>query len=249
VQRGRYQGVALALDLADELVDLAPVQQQLAGAHGIGGHVAGGRDQRGDLGAEQEQLAVADHRVGLADVGAAGADGLQLPALQRKAGLEAVLQVVLMARALVQRDGAAAFCLILACLLAHGGNCPRCGVALTCPRSNAAPWSGIPRCGCSDWSTTWRPIRAGSHGATTPGCWSAGSRGWWRSWSSGSVRSGPGSPPRTPCIRHTGSTWPCATARSGACRGGGCSTPWTSPPAGCSWCSISSRSRSCCWRR
>src|SRR5690606_36558986 len=72
-----------------------------------GDDVGGGLDERGDLGTEQVQLASADHRVAFADVGAARADRLQFPALQREAGLEALLQVVLVAGALVQRNGAA----------------------------------------------------------------------------------------------------------------------------------------------
>src|SRR3546814_6820125 len=113
VQRRGHAGVAVALDAANQLVDLAPVQQQLAGAAVVGDDVAGGGDQRRDLGAEQEQLAAAHNRVALGDVGAAGADRLQLPALQRETGLETLLEVVLVARALVQRHGAAAVCLIL----------------------------------------------------------------------------------------------------------------------------------------
>jgi hypothetical protein len=46
-------------------------------------------------------------RVALADAQAAGADGLQFPALQRHARLEAILEVEIVACGLVQGDGLA----------------------------------------------------------------------------------------------------------------------------------------------
>src|SRR3546814_3523377 len=94
VQRRGHEGVAVALDAANQLVDLAPVQQQLAGAAVVGDDVAGGGDQRRDLGAEQEQLATAHNRVALGDVGAVGADRLQLPALQSETGLATIIEVL-----------------------------------------------------------------------------------------------------------------------------------------------------------
>ena len=128
-----------------------PVQQQLAGAALVGDDVGRGRDQRRDLRAEQEHLAARDDRVGFADVGAAGADRLQLPALQGQAGLEALLEVVLVARALVQGDGAAAGALAfilagLACLefLAIAPLSPMCERA-GAPNLNAAPMPTIRR--------------------------------------------------------------------------------------------------------
>ena len=62
-------------------------------------------DQRCDARAEQEDLAVLDHRVAFADVGATGADSLQFPALQGQAGLVAGFEVVLVLGTLGQRDG------------------------------------------------------------------------------------------------------------------------------------------------
>jgi hypothetical protein len=59
VQVQRHQRVAGALDLADQLVDLGLVQQQLAGAQGFRMAPGGGGGQGADVGAEQEQLAVA----------------------------------------------------------------------------------------------------------------------------------------------------------------------------------------------
>ena len=46
VQLERHQGVAAALHLAHQMIELAPVEQQLARARGIGIDMRGGRDQR-----------------------------------------------------------------------------------------------------------------------------------------------------------------------------------------------------------
>src|SRR5690606_39725476 len=245
VQRGGDEGVAVALDAADEGVDLAAVQQQLAGATVVGDDMGGGRDQRRDLRAEQEQLAAADDRVALGDVGAPGADRLQLPALQRQAGLQALLQVVLVARTLVQRHGPAALCLILvAILLAHGGIVAVCRVPWRCPPprtdtadgsecrpSSAAPSSNIPPRACSPWSTTSPPIRAASTGARRRTCSSPTTPASSRAWTWASVRCAPGSPPRTPCRRRTTSRWPCARGHSSGWTGAGSSMRWTNRPA------------------
>src|SRR3546814_16400922 len=75
VQRRGHEGVAVALDAANQLVALAPVPQQPAGAAVVGDDVAGGGDQRRDLGAEQEQLAEAlDRERQTAGGGKEGAD-------------------------------------------------------------------------------------------------------------------------------------------------------------------------------
>jgi hypothetical protein len=97
--------------------------------------MAGGLDQRRELGADQEQLAMLDQGVTVGDVGAAGADRLQLPALEGQAGLVPLLQVVFVPGAFVQGNGlgdrralarlVACLCLILAdFLLAHSSYCP-----------------------------------------------------------------------------------------------------------------------------
>src|SRR5690606_16445515 len=231
VHRGGDEGVSVALHAADQVVDLAPVQQQLAAALGIGDDVGRGLDQRRDLRAVQEQLTVADHRIAFADVGAARTDRLQLPALQRHARLEALVELVVVACAPVQRDGPVAVCLILAAVLAHSAIVPEAGHAREpCPRSNAAPWWNIPRAGCSRWSTTSPPIPAGSAGARMPRSSKRTRRGCWPGSSSASAGSEPGSPPRTRSRRRTTSRWSCATAPSSGCTGAGCSIPSTRAP-------------------
>src|SRR5690606_13631331 len=242
VHRGGHEGVAVALHAADQVVDLAPVQQQLAAALGVGDDMGRGLDQRRDLRAVQEQLAIAHHRVAFADVRAAGANRLELPALQRHSRLEALVELVIVARAPVQRDGPVAVCLILAALLAHSAIVPEAGHPREpCPRSNAAPWWNIQSIACSSWSTTSPPTRAASAGATTRGSSKLASRGCWRGWNWASAASGPGSPPRTPCRLRTTSRWSCATARSGACMGAGSSMRWTRTPARSRCRSTSSR--------
>lgn len=101
------EGVALALDGADERVDLFPVQQHFARAAVVGHHVGGGADERRDRGADQEDFALDDHGVAVAEIDAAGAQRLHFPALQFKAGFEALVDVVLVACAFVQRNGTA----------------------------------------------------------------------------------------------------------------------------------------------
>src|SRR5690606_25995377 len=95
VQVERHERVAGPFDLADQLVDLVALQQQLAGAHGIGLHVGGRFGQRRDVRADQEKLGVADHDVAFLQLGAAGANGLDLPAFEDEAGFETLLDEVI----------------------------------------------------------------------------------------------------------------------------------------------------------
>jgi len=94
VQVQRHQGIAGTLDLADQLVQFGAVQQQLAGAQGLGMAEGGRRGQRADVGAEQEQFAVAHDDIGLLDLYLAFADGLDFPPLQYDAGFIPVLDEV-----------------------------------------------------------------------------------------------------------------------------------------------------------
>src|SRR5690606_20772589 len=67
VEVERYEGIAGALDLADELVDLRGVHQQLAGPRGIRLHMGRGFRQGGDVAADEEELAVAQDDEGFLD--------------------------------------------------------------------------------------------------------------------------------------------------------------------------------------
>src|SRR5690606_33132745 len=220
---------------------LAPVQQQLAGAPVVGDDMGGRLDQRGDLRAHQVQFAVLDVGVAVGEVGAAGADRLDLPALQRQPGFEAFDQVVFEAGTLVEGDGPVrrrglrVLCLIIGRFLAHSSIVAEIGRPQTpqvkCQASRAALWSPIPRPACSTWSTTWPPILGGSPGASRHRSWSRATSACWRGWTWAWARCGPGSPPRTPWSGRNASTCSCVTGRSSGCTACGPSTPWTRPRA------------------
>ena len=67
-------------------------------------HVGRGAAQRIDAAADQAQLAVADDDVAVGELHLAGADGLDLPALEHHAGLVALLDVVVEAGLAVLGD-------------------------------------------------------------------------------------------------------------------------------------------------
>jgi len=85
-------------------LSISAVQQQLARAAVFRDDVGRGRDERHDRRTEQEDLAALDDRIGVAEVDAPGAQALHLPALEGDAGLVVLVDVVLVARALVLRD-------------------------------------------------------------------------------------------------------------------------------------------------
>src|SRR5690606_22925240 len=82
------EGVSGALDLADELVDLLGVHQQLAGARGLGLDVGGGLGQRRDVRAEQEERAAARDAGRLLAAHTSRADRLDLPPREHETGFE-----------------------------------------------------------------------------------------------------------------------------------------------------------------
>ena len=73
VQPQRHDRLALGLGPAQQLVDLGAVEQQLAGPLRLV-VVAVAALERGDVGADQPRLAALDARVGVGQVGLAGAD-------------------------------------------------------------------------------------------------------------------------------------------------------------------------------
>src|SRR5947209_7173995 len=93
----RHDGAALALDGADQHVDLALVQQQLARPLALVIEaVAGG--VFGDVGIDQPGLAAILRDVGFGDRAAAAAQGFHLGAGQRDAGLHGLLDEVVVPR-------------------------------------------------------------------------------------------------------------------------------------------------------
>ena len=95
------QGVALLLGGDDELVDLAFVEEEFAGAEGVVVHrVAVG--EGADVGVEEEGFAVFEEAVGVFEVGFAFADGFDLGAAEGDAGFYAVGEEVVEAGGAVE---------------------------------------------------------------------------------------------------------------------------------------------------
>jgi ribosome-associated toxin RatA of RatAB toxin-antitoxin module len=105
IELQRYQCVAAALHLAHEVIELTPIQQQLARASRIGIDMGGGRIQGADVRAEQEGFAVLHIDVGLGNLRFAGAHALDLPTHEGNAGLEALFDEVVEARLAIDGDG------------------------------------------------------------------------------------------------------------------------------------------------
>ena len=100
------------LDRAREPVDLALVQQQLARPRGLM-RVAAGLRVFGDMGVDQvERAAAFVRRIGVGDIGLAGAQRLHLRAGQHEAGLERVLDRIVEAGLAVLGDELAALALL-----------------------------------------------------------------------------------------------------------------------------------------
>src|SRR5690348_15031638 len=184
----RDQGQALALDRADQLVDFGAMQQQLAGAAIVGNDMGRGRDQRRDRCPEQEQLAALDQRVGIGEVDAARAQAFDFPSLQRDAGLVALVDVVLVASALVQGDCRSALGIVVFFPghARYNGERSRARLALRAKeyscRSIAMRWFATRRNRCSTSSTTSKLTRDASPGAwghTSPSMMTST---WWRGW-------------------------------------------------------------------
>jgi hypothetical protein len=76
-------------------------------------HVGGGADQGRDRGADQEDLAFQYHGIAVAEVDSASAQCLQLPTLQGDTRLIALVDVVFVAGALIERDSAASFVVLV----------------------------------------------------------------------------------------------------------------------------------------
>jgi hypothetical protein len=93
----RHDGAALALDGADQLVDLPLVQQQLARPLALV-VVAVARGVFRDVGVDQPGLAAVLGDIGLRDRAAPAAQRLDLGAGQRQAGLEGLLDEVVVPR-------------------------------------------------------------------------------------------------------------------------------------------------------
>jgi hypothetical protein len=96
VQPKRDDGESLGLRLAQELVDLVAMEEQLAISLGLV-VLPVAPVPRGDVRADEPGLTVVDARVRLGQVDLPGADGLDLGPGQDQASVEGVLDVVLVA--------------------------------------------------------------------------------------------------------------------------------------------------------
>lgn len=117
IQGCRHQGIALALDQADQFIQLAAMQQQFAGADGVRVDMGGGSAEGHDMGAEQERLAILDGDVTLFDLNPPLTQALHFPALQGDAGFVAFFDEIVVPRLFIERDGGAplGFFLCFAC--------------------------------------------------------------------------------------------------------------------------------------
>ena len=103
MQVDRHQGITGTFHLADQLAYFIGVEKQFARAHGVRLDVRGRGRQGTDVSPDEVELAVADVHVAVGQLDLAGADGLDLPALQHEPGFMVFFEVVLEA-------GAAVFC-------------------------------------------------------------------------------------------------------------------------------------------
>src|SRR6185369_981130 len=106
VQVERDQRIAFLLDLSDQAADLILVHQQLLGPYGIGADMGGRGLQRIDLAADHVQLAALDDHIAVGQLRLALAQGFDFPALQHHAGLEFLLEEVVVGRLLVVGNAA-----------------------------------------------------------------------------------------------------------------------------------------------
>ena len=95
MQVERHQGIAGALNLADQLADLGGMQQQLARAYRIGTDVGRSRRQGTDMATDQKNLSVTQNYIGLLQLNPACTDRLDVPTFENDAGLDALLDEVI----------------------------------------------------------------------------------------------------------------------------------------------------------
>ncbi len=116
-------GVALAGDQALELVEFTAAQQQFAGPGRVAHHMAGGRLQWQEAGAEQVGLTIAEDDIGFADVGLARPQRFDFPPLQGQTRLDLLFDEVFVARASVECNGVGPG-FVFTVFFAHDGRFP-----------------------------------------------------------------------------------------------------------------------------
>ena len=101
MQIERHQGVAFLLHLADQVLDVVFLEQQLLGAYRIGVDVRGGCFERVDLAPQQKQFTVANQHIAVGQLHLAFPQSLDLPAIQHHARFVAFLEEIVVGRLLV----------------------------------------------------------------------------------------------------------------------------------------------------
>lgn len=113
------EGVASAFDFSDQGGEFLAVHEQLAGARGVGNFMRAGLFEWREVGANQKCFPSLEHDVGFGDLCATGAQAFDFPALQHQPGFVAFLDVIIMARASVDRDGAVVSLVSVGFFLCH----------------------------------------------------------------------------------------------------------------------------------
>ena len=104
IQGQGHHGVAIAVDAAEQGIQLASVQQQFTGTRRIAHHMRRSHVKRGDGGAKQVGFTVTERHVAVAEVGFACTQRFNFPP-QRQARLELFFNEVFETRALVLGNG------------------------------------------------------------------------------------------------------------------------------------------------
>ena len=105
VHGGAHAGIAFLLDRGSQSVYLPALEQQFAGASGIGDDVGGGGFQRLDVDADEPGFAVLEQHVAVGQLDLALAQTFDFPTLQGDTRFKALAYRVVVAGALVEDDG------------------------------------------------------------------------------------------------------------------------------------------------
>lgn len=101
VQVQRHQGKAFLFHLANQVLDVGFLEQELFGAGRLGADMGGCGLKRIDLAAEQEQFTLANQYVAICELHLAFAQCLDFPAVQHHARFVAFLEEIVVGRFLV----------------------------------------------------------------------------------------------------------------------------------------------------
>ena len=100
----RHNCIARAFGFADEFVDFALVQKQLARTDGVRTDVRGGSGQRGDVAAHQVKSVFFPIDIAFLQLHAPRADGFYFPAFQHQACLNLLFDIIIVEGLAVVRN-------------------------------------------------------------------------------------------------------------------------------------------------